>query len=337
MGKRNDITDADKSTIVAMLSNGQSTLEISKFLGRDHRTIKSYTNDASKKRTRKDSGKPRTVSRRQIVLLKRASAKLPLATSKNIFKEAQVECHSRATRCRVLSRVSKVRTAKKTPPLSKANVLKRLEWAKKYVKINFKDVIFTDECRASLDGPDGFARGWLRNGQALPNRLRRQQGGGGIMFWAGIHNNVLIGPFRVPDGVKMNGPAYVELLRENFLPYYNLLGARIRAKTIFMQDNATSHASAHTKQFLEEQGITGNRLMVWPPQSPDLNPIENYWAAFKALLYKNGRQFTNKNELWNAILASFGEIDRNLASTLVKSVDNRIVELFHKKGKHINH
>ena len=34
-------------------------------------------------------------------------------------------------------------------------------------------------------------------------RLKRQQRGGGLTFWAGIVGDNLIGPFRVPDGVKM--------------------------------------------------------------------------------------------------------------------------------------
>ena len=47
-------------------------------------------------------------------------------------------------------------------------------------------IIFTDECRATLDGPDGFPRGWILNKLDTSVRLRREQGGGGVMFWADI-------------------------------------------------------------------------------------------------------------------------------------------------------
>ena len=47
-------------------------------------------------------------------------------------------------------------------------------------------VLFTDECRATLDGPDGWAKGWILQDQAAPYRLRRQQGVGWVMLWAGI-------------------------------------------------------------------------------------------------------------------------------------------------------
>ena len=36
----------------------------------------------------------------------------------------------------------------------------RLDWRKKYHKENFENMILSDECLASLDGPDGFARAW---------------------------------------------------------------------------------------------------------------------------------------------------------------------------------
>ena len=43
------------------------------------------------------------------------------------------------------------------------------------MKVNFENVIFTDECRAGLDG---WSRGWYDAQLPPPQRLRRQQGGG---------------------------------------------------------------------------------------------------------------------------------------------------------------
>ena len=41
--------------------------------------------------------------------------------------------------------------------------------------------------------------------------------------------------------------------------------------------------------------------MVWPPSSPDLNPIEHVWAIIKRRVYADGRQFSSKDALWIAI------------------------------------
>ena len=43
-----------------------------------------------------------------------------------------------------------------------------------------------DEMRVTLDDPDGWSKRWVLHGQARDQRLRRQQGGGGIMVWAEI-------------------------------------------------------------------------------------------------------------------------------------------------------
>ena len=42
------------------------------------------------------------------------------------------------------------------------------------------------------------------------------------------------------------------------------------------------------------QGFVGYKRMILPPQSRDLNSLENYW-------YKDGKQFANKEELKKAI------------------------------------
>ena len=52
----------------------------------------------------------------------------------------------------------------------------------------------------TLNGPIS----WVIHDRPVPFRLRRQQGGGGVMCCARIVGDKLIGPFRVPDRVKLN-------------------------------------------------------------------------------------------------------------------------------------
>ena len=44
----------------------------------------------------------------------------------------------------------------------------------------------SDKTRATLGGPDGWSRGWVAHGRTAPTRFERQQGGDGVMIWAGI-------------------------------------------------------------------------------------------------------------------------------------------------------
>jgi len=141
----------------------------------------------------------------------------------------------------------------------------------------------------------------------------------------------------VPSGVKMDSQGYTDFLTRHFLPYHSALPQSTKKKTIFMHDNAPSHASRHTERFLKTNGFTGNRLMTWPPQSPDLNPIENYWGALKQLLYANGKQYDNNEQLWQGILDAFRKIEPGLIGKLTKSVDHRLMKLFERKGRYINY
>ena len=95
------------------------------------------------------------------------------------------------------------------------------------------------------------------------------------MIWAGIIGDEIVGPFLVPDELKMNSGNYCALLEENLMPWLNSQNDDVKQSIIFQQDNAPSNASRFTKGWLSGVGITEQRLMDWPPQSPDLNPIEN--------------------------------------------------------------
>ena len=60
---------------------------------------------------------------------------------------------------------------------------------------------------------------------------------------------------------------------------------------IFQQGNAPAHRSAYTSDWLKEAGFNNQRVIVWPPNSPDLNPMENLWVMIKGRVYSNGKQF----------------------------------------------
>ena len=107
--------------------------------------------------------------------------------------------------------------------------------------------------RITLDGPDGWARGWVAHGNDAPVRLKRQQGGGGgVMVWAAIIADELIGLFRVPYGLKIN---YCQFLQDPFFKqWFNKKPAETKKSIIFMQDNAPSHASKFAATFLAKKG-----------------------------------------------------------------------------------
>ena len=50
--------------------------------------------------------------------------------------------------------------------------------------------------------------------------------------------------------------------------------------------------------------------MVWPPQSPDLNPIEAIWAYVDVRLKKSIR--TSKEHMWNNIQYVWNNIPKSI-------------------------
>lgn len=64
-------------------------------------------------------------------------------------------------------------------------------------------------------------------------------------------------------------------------------------------DNATFHKSEKTKQLIENAGC---KVIFLPPYSPDLNPIETFWANLKRKIKSLIAQF---HTLQQAIDAAF--------------------------------
>ena len=75
----------------------------------------------------------------------------------------------------------------------------------------------------------------------------------------------------------MAADLYIDILRTHLLPF---ITEKLQTHR-FMQDNDPKHTSRVAKAFFEEQGINWWPI---PPESPDLNPIENLWHELKFFL-----------------------------------------------------
>ena len=315
---------------------GLADVDHRKSMNRDHRTIKQFVYSGKTGRKTPRRSHLRTLSSTDIRKLKIEMTKTPHAISKYIFDAAGVYKMGKTARCETLRTLGKVRKPQKQPPLSKLHKRKRVEWAHRYMKTDFKNVIFTNECRATLDIPDGWASGWILNGHQPGVGIRRQEGGGGVKFWEGIKGNVLFGPFKVEPGVKINSTSYCELLNKHLILRLEDQPLSLWRTMIFQQDNAPAHRPEYTSNWLKNAGFKDERVMVRPPNSPDLNPMENFWAIIKRRVYSNGRQFAHLNDLWIAIQEVSASITPSEISNLTSSVDQRLVKILKNNRCHVS-
>lgn len=76
------------------------------------------------------------------------------------------------------------------------------------------------------------------------------------------------------------------------------LSEEIQLGDVVVMDNASFHKSEKTRLLIERRGA---RLLYLPPYSPDLNPIENYWALLKLYVRKWNTSF----EIFYQVLDEF--------------------------------
>ena len=81
------------------------------------------------------------------------------------------------------------------------------------------------------------------------------------MFWVGICGETLIGPFMVEERVKMDSEAYTHFLKKNCFNWYKSQPRFFKRKSIYMHNNAPSHASTYTRDFLVLKGFKEAKLI----------------------------------------------------------------------------
>jgi transposase len=84
-----------------------------------------------------------------------------------------------------------------------------------------------------------------------------------------------------------------------------------------MQVNARPHTVRVVTDYYHENNV---QMLDWPPQSPDLNPIEQIWAIMKQKIYTQKSFPENKSEL----IASFFRIWDELPESLLVNLSDSI-------------
>jgi hypothetical protein len=103
-----------------------------------------------------------------------------------------------------------------------------------------------------------------------------------VMIW-GIISSKGVGDLYFVDGT-MKSDQYIKVLKENVQPQMKYwFGGRGRPRkgtppAYFMQDGAPCHRSRASMNVLNGMKL---KVLPWPGNSPDMNPIENVWRVLK--------------------------------------------------------
>lgn len=103
----------------------------------------------------------------------------------------------------------------------------------------------------------------------------------------------------------------------------------LQEEFILQQYNDPKHTAKKTKKFFENSNI---KLLEWPAQSPDLNPIENLWSVLDSKVPLEKRK--NKDDCFKNLQLAFENIDKNYIENLINSIPRRLEAIIKAKGGH---
>ncbi|KAK4520233.1 uncharacterized protein ATC70_008365 [Mucor velutinosus] len=194
----------------------------------------------------------------------------------------------------------KSRRKVKTNFVSKTNKLLRLAWAKKHRHLTIADWsrwVFSDETRINLWGSDAEGPGY------------------GTTIIEG----------------SVNSDLYVDILKTSLVDTLEHFG-KAPSDVRFQQGRATPHTSGTTKQWFTDNGFNPDEIMDWPPQSPNLNPIEHVWHLLKLRLNKYPNRPSTKEELEWRINIQWYKITEKECQKYIDSMPARIKAVIKSKG-----
>ena len=110
---------------------------------------------------------------------------------------------------------------------------------------------------------------------------------------------------------------------------------------LFEQDNATAHISKRTRLWFENtMHDHGFILMEWPPNSSNMNPIENLWVHLKLELHRRypdtkslcGSPDAIKRVLRTQLTEVWWDIGEEVLNRLLDSMPHRVQALLAAEG-----
>ncbi len=269
-------------------------------------------------------------------MLARILRKSKVKTATEVQKEAQ-KFHNinvcRNTVARALNSMGFVsRLKKKKPKLTAEHRKARLDWARehsRWTSEDWRNVIWSDEAPFKIVNEKGKEYVWEKPSEIISEssvKPTKKFGGGKIMVWSCITWEGVGYSCKIDE--TMDAELYSEILRDELkrtIEFYKLDSKKV----LFQSDNDPKHTSHMAQDTLEDMKI---RVMRWPAQSPDLNPMEHYWQFVDRKLKEFTEVVATKEELWKRVESIVSESNKDLCRNLIATMSERVVDVLRAKG-----
>ncbi len=213
------------------------------------------------------------------------------------------------------------------PFVSAVNIKKRLIWAKEHLHWTveqWRTVFWTDESPFVLqyNGRKRVWRMWNEryDPRCIQGTVKHDKK---VMVWGGFAAHG-VGKLVWIDGI-MDKDVYHKVLQHHAFPSAETLFPD--KNYIFQQDNDPKHTAIINKRYLVNKKI---KTFDWPPQSPDLNPIENLWSILDGRL--KDRKPQSEQELFDMLGDAWYELPVDLLTKLADSMPRRCQAVIKNKG-----
>lgn len=321
---------------ISLLLSGHSARQISSILGLSLATISRIRNERCPDLPRSPGGRPCLLTPSDMRLAIRYISSGKADTAVQVHKLLQDATNMTLS-------VSTLRANLKSAGLKSAPKVKRAFLSPRHrrERLNFayshlhwtvddwKRVVWSDESKINRFGSDGRKWVWKKPGECINDRLvdkRIKHGGGSIMVW-GCFGWEGTGILVKIDG-KMDADLFCQILEDDLQGSLAHWG-KTSEEVIFQQDNDPKHTSKKAKTWLKNHEIN---TMIWPPQSPDLNPIEHLWSILKRRLAEYETTPNGIHELWERVQEVWEKIEVETCRGLIESMPRRMEEVMKAKG-----